>query len=42
MEQVQRVFLSDSWRQLAQGMRALTEDFEVRVVKSRDDHFSIN
>jgi hypothetical protein len=42
LEQVQRIFLSDSWRQLAQGMRSLTDNFEVRVVKSRDDHFSIN
>ena len=40
--QVQRIFLSDSWRQLAQGMQGLTNNFELRVVKSRDDTFSIN
>ena len=42
IEQVQRIFLSDSWRQLAQGMQGLTNNFELRVVKSRDDTFSIN
>lgn len=42
LDQVQRIFLSDSWDQLARGMRALTDNFQVRVVKSRDDQFSIN
>jgi hypothetical protein len=42
LDQVQRIFLSDSWDQLAQGMQALTNNFQVRVVKSRDDQFSIN
>ncbi|MCL4859712.1 MAG: hypothetical protein KJZ93_09925 [Caldilineaceae bacterium] len=42
LEQAQRIFGSDSWEQLAQGMQALTEDFHVRVVKSRDDQFNIN
>lgn len=42
LDQAQRIFGSDSWGQLAQGMEALTEDFHVRVVKSRDDQFNIN
>jgi hypothetical protein len=42
IEQVQRIFLSDTWQQLAQGMQPLTSNFALRVVKSRDDNFSIN
>jgi hypothetical protein len=43
LDQAQRIFLSDSWDQLATGMRKLTDNFQVRVVKSRDDsNISIN
>jgi hypothetical protein len=42
MEQAQRIFLSDSWQQLASGMERLTNDFQVRVVKGRDETFHMN
>ena len=42
MEHAQRIFLSDSWEQLAKGMQGLTDNFQVRVVKSRDENFSLN
>jgi hypothetical protein len=42
LEQAQRIFQSESWAQLAEGMALITDNFQVRVVKSRDDQFSIN
>jgi hypothetical protein len=40
LEQAQRIFLSDSWERLANGMGALTDNFKVRVVKSRHDQLN--
>lgn len=42
LDQAQRIFHSDSWEQLAAGMSSITDNFNVRVVKSRDDSFSVN
>lgn len=42
LDKAQRIFQSDSWEQLAAGMQAITNNFNVRVVKSRDDTFSMN
>ena len=42
IEQAQRIFLSDSWQQLAKGMESLTDNFQVRIVKSRDENFNLN
>jgi hypothetical protein len=35
--QAQKIFQSNSWEKLADGMEALTENFRVRVVKATVD-----
>lgn len=40
LEQAQRIFLSDTWERLERGMKTLTNNFKVRVVKSQHEHLN--
>lgn len=37
IEQARRIFRSDAWEKLADGMAPFTENFDVRVVHSREN-----
>lgn len=38
LEQAQKIFQSNSWEKLSDGMEALTENFKVRVVRPHSEN----